>query len=205
MGLSAIKQAFYPEEFVVDEKPLEITVPDKDAESTNEKSPVAEEAMAALDAVFGRSNGGTDLLSQTTQLLLEQVRLAEMAKLAEAGRARDDEFSRFVRQALPFLDNFSHLLELAREHPPSHELDAWLKNTEALYFRITRLFEGFGLRFINSVGKTVDLDYHEVVEYRSTTEFPHNTIIKELQKGVVFRGRLIRDARVVVARNPGAE
>lgn len=106
-----------------------------------------------------------------------------------------------MRQVLPFLDNYAHLLDLAREHPPSEEITNWLRSVEALYFRIVNLLESYGLRFINSIGKVVDLDYHEVIDYRPTLQHPHNTIIKELQKGVVFRGRLLRDAKVVVACN----
>ncbi len=61
-----------------------------------------------------------------------------------------DEFGRFVRGLLPFMDNFAHLLDMAREKPPSAELTNWLKGVEALYFRIVSLMETYDLRFINS-------------------------------------------------------
>ncbi|HPK04006.1 MAG TPA: nucleotide exchange factor GrpE [Candidatus Sumerlaeota bacterium] len=143
-----------------------------------------------------------DLLTQMTELLAEQARLELKTRQLEMNAgAGDDEFGRFVRQLLPFVDNYSHLLDMAREQSHDPELDAWLRNIEALYFRIIRLLEDFGLRFISSVGKQVDLDYQEVVEYRRTDEYPHNTVIRELQKGAVFRGKLLRDAKVVVACN----
>jgi molecular chaperone GrpE len=144
---------------------------------------------------------GQDLLSQMAALLVEQVRLTERARQLETSKAGDDEFGRFIRQALPFLDNFSRLLDMAREYPPSEELNNWLKSVEALYYRIINLLESYGLRFINSIGKVVNLDLHEVVDYRLTDQYPHDTIMKEMQKGVVFRGRLLRDAKVVVACN----
>ena len=134
-------------------------------------------------------------------LLIEQVRLTERARQLEMSKAGDDEFGRFVRQALPFLDNFARLLDMAREYPPTEELNNWLKSVEALYYRIINLLESYGLRFINSIGKVVNLDLHEVVDYRTTDQYPHDTIMKEMQKGVVFRGRLLRDAKVVVACN----
>jgi molecular chaperone GrpE (heat shock protein) len=58
------------------------------------------------------------------------------------------------------------------------------------------------LVFINSVGKEVNLDCQDVIEYRPTTNHPHNYVIKELERGAVFRNRLIRDAKVIVAYNP---
>jgi len=191
-----LKEALFPEEFVIDEGPVEVYVPE-------ERAPEAEgaaEGGVSFDLIFGRAKG-QDLLAQMTDLMLEQVRLVEKARQLELTKETDDEFARFVRQALPFLDNFAHLLDMARENPPSAEVNTWLRGVEALYYRIVKLFDDYGLRFINSIGKVVDLDYHEVVDYRPSSQFSHNTIIKEMQKGVVFRGRLFRDAKVVVACN----
>lgn len=150
---------------------------------------------------MGVAGGDLDLKTQIENLLLEQVRLTEKAKHLESRRVGDDEFGRFVKQALPFLDNFHRLLELARENPPSEEVDSWLRNVEALYFRLVNLLETYGFVFINSVGKKIDLDYHEVIEYRASPDHAPDTVIRELQKGVVFRGRLLRDAKVIVAAN----
>lgn len=186
----------FPEEFVIDEKPLAVL-------HWVAIKPPPEEAMsmaASTERYFGGSRR-QDLLSQLSAMMVEQVMLADRARKLEQRGAGDDEFGRFVRAALPFLDNFARLLDLAREHPPSEEVTSWLASVEGLYFRIVRLLEEYGLRFINSVGKPVDLDYHEVVEYRPSDQYPHDLVVKELQKGVVFRNRLIRDAKVVVACN----
>lgn len=196
MVFALLKRSLFPQEFVIDEKPVPVFTPDPaEQQAAEDRS-----ALNPLEELYGGFKG-QDLLSQMAFLLLEQVRLAEKARQLENSRAGDDEFGRFVRQILPFLDNFSRLLDMVREHPPSEEVNNWLKSVEALYYRIVNLLESYGLRFINSIGKVVDLNYHEVVDYRTTNQYPHNTIMKEMQKGVVFRGRLIRDAKVVVACN----
>ena len=51
------------------------------------------------------------------------------------------------------------------------------------------------------MGKKVDLNLHEVVEYRASADHPNDTVIGERQKGYVLRGKLLRDAKVVVAYN----
>lgn len=194
MRLALLKSKLFPDLFVVDE-PREVVF--------------ADEEILRTPAVDGQTEtprnpweqAGNDLVTEVGHLLLEQVRLEQKAKMLESGQG-GDEFAKFAKQVLPFMDNFWRLLELAREHPPSDELTNWLTNFESLYFRFVRLMESFGFVFINSLGKEVNLDYHEVVEYRPTTEHPHNYIIKELEKGVVFRNRLLRDAKVVVAYNP---
>ena len=201
MGLSAAIGKLFPEEFVIDERPVAVLP----SATVNHPLPAvkAGSALSPGDLYFnpGRRQ---DLLTQLSALLVEQVVLADRARRLEQRAPADDEFGRFVRGALPFLDNFARLLDLAREKPPSGELDAWLRSVEALYFRIVKLLEDYGLRFVNSLGKGVDLDLHEVVEYRKTDAYPHNVVIKEVQKGVVFRGHPIRDARVVVACNDQA-
>lgn len=219
MGLIGLRKVMFPEEFVIDE-PLEsvyepkttdepeptTTLPEDSTLATDreETSLDIAEAELTLETSTAATRSG-DLLSQMSQLLIEQVRLSERAHQAERTQAHNNEIDRLIRQSLPFLDNFNHLLVMAREHPPSEELNNWLRNVEALYYRITSLYEEFGLKFINSVGKPVDLNYHEVVEYRTTTKHPHHTVIKELQKGAVLKDRLLRDARVIVARNPRQE
>lgn len=180
----------FPQEFVIDEAPFEI--------------------FEQFEAVTGKGEGSSDtkavdadLRAQVCSLMVEQDRLTQLARHLEQnqGSGGEDEFSKFVKQALPFLDNFQRLLDLGRENTPTEELDNWLKSFETLYFRIVRILENYGLRFINSVGKEVDFEYQDVVEYRPTKDFPHNTVMREIQKGAVFRGRLLRDARVVVACN----
>ncbi len=209
------KTRLLPEEFSIDEQPLEVWLP-RDLQRAPERDDAR--ILLPVDEVFGRdeadgeteaaAGGGggepeetPDLLAQLSQVLIEQENLARKAKALESRPGGKDEFGRFVRQLLPFLDNYAHLLDLAREHPPSQELSNWLGNIEALYFRLVSLLESYDLRFINSMGKVVDFDLHDVIEYRRTDRYPHNTIIKELQKGVVFRDRLLREAKVVVACN----
>lgn len=200
MPLRLLKRAMFPEEFVIDEPRESVFRP----ESLLDDMPISigEEEAGQTRPEHPWEREGEDLVSQVGKLLYEQLRLEQRTKMLESGERLDDEFARFVRAALPFLDNFWRLLELAREHPPSDELKNWLSNVESLYFRLVRLLENHGLVFINSVGKEVNLDLHEVVEYRPTTEYPHNYVIKELERGVVFRNRLLRDAKVVVAYHP---
>ncbi len=192
------KKRLLPSEFVIDEQPLDVYRSDEAAVAVAD-SP--DETVAIDREPVGASGGAQDLLTQVMQTLVDQDNLARKARFLESRQVGGDEFGRFVRGLLPFMDNFAHLLDMAREKPPSAELTNWLKGVEALYFRIVSLMETYDLRFINSTGKLVNFDIHDVVEYRRTNQYPHNTVIKELQKGVVFRDRLLREAKVVVACN----
>jgi molecular chaperone GrpE len=197
--LTFLKKTLFPETFVIDETPEPIFREEAKPVREGEAGGAAENEAAPAPPW---ERGGDDLLSEFSRMLLEQVRLEQKAKILEAGKGGDDEFAKFVKQALPFLDNFWRILEMARERPPTEEMKNWLASVESLYFRLVKLLDGFGLVFMNSLGNEVNLDYHEVVEYRPSREHADNQVIKELEKGVVFRGRLLREAKVVVAYHP---
>ena len=106
-----------------------------------------------------------------------------------------------MKKMLPFLDSFEHILFLARKHPAPDDIANWLKSVEGVYYRITRLLESYGLVAMQSVGHTVNLDLHEVVEVVDAPDRPGGVIIAERKKGYIYRGRLMRCASVVVAKD----
>ncbi|MCD6386582.1 nucleotide exchange factor GrpE [Candidatus Sumerlaeota bacterium] len=148
-----------------------------------------------------------DIVSIVSELMAEKESFLQLAMKLKYRRdaATNEELERLVKSLLPFLDGLEHVLKIARMHPPSPEVNNWLKTIESLYFRITNILEKHGLTAVESVGKPVDLNYHEVVEYIPSKESPDNTVIAERQKGYIFRGKVIRDAKVVVSYKEGSE
>ena len=179
LGSEHLRKAFqhiFPDEFVIDEKPLEVYRSDEGPD-------------------------GDDLATLLSRLLVEHDRLVGEARKLERARPVSGDVENLIRQSLPVLDAFDYVLNAAREHPPSEEVMNWLKGVESLNFRLLKMLENFGLQRFNSVGSTVNLDYHEVVEVRGSSECPDDTIVKEYQKGYLFNGKLLREAKVVVAKS----
>jgi molecular chaperone GrpE len=147
-----------------------------------------------------------DVLSVLSELLKEKSEVQQLAVKLKYTRdsANSEELEQLMKSILPFLDGLEHVLKIARAHPPSEEVDNWLKTIETLYFRVTNILEKYGLKAIESVGKPVDLDFHEVVEYIPSKESLNNTVIAERQKGYIFKNRVLRDAKVVVAYQEGS-
>ncbi|AXA36314.1 Heat shock protein GrpE [Candidatus Sumerlaea chitinivorans] len=150
---------------------------------------------------MSREEGRRDLLEAVSASLLEIERLQDLTEQLKHRSAQPEELEKFMRSILPTLDAFERVLSLARTYPKSEEIDNWLKAVESIYFRLLSMLENYGLYQLKCVGKKVDLNLHEVVEYRPSTEHPDETVIAERQKGYVFRGKLLRDAKVVVAYN----
>lgn len=167
-------------EFVIDEQPVMI----------GEAGAVAKEGAE-----------GGDLIGQLSSLLAEKEQLSVTVKLLERRGAVEDEMEKLMRRILPVLDGFERILGAGRGYPDDHPVANWLRSVESLYFRLKNLLDKHGLVEIEPVGQRVNLDLHEVVECRYSPDHEPDTIIAVRQRGYVFRGRLLRDAQVVVATN----
>ena len=150
---------------------------------------------------LSREEDQEDLTRLIARIMIENERLQDVNIQLEQRSSQPIEVEKFVRSLLPTLDSFDRVMHLARSHKQSEEVDNWLKSVETIYFRLLNLLESYGLFQMNCTGKKVDLNLHEVVEYRPTEEHPNETVIGERQKGYVFRNKLLRDAKVVVAYN----
>jgi len=172
---------FFSDEFVIDEKPVPVYTDKTEQENAGGNS--------------------KDLLHQISKLVFEKENLLlKMQELQHWTRSSDELFL-FIRSFIPFLDAFDRVLDNAREFPMTNELKNWLKSVESLYFRLINVLESSGLQPLKTIGKVVDLNFHDVVEHRKSYDHPNNIVIQERQKGYVFRGRLVRDAKVVVSYN----
>ena len=167
-------------DFVIDERPVTL----------------AAQSARAADQVET-----SDLVGQIGDLMAKSGKLAAAVSLLERSKGETDEMDGLMRRILPVLDGFERILTLGREMPEDETTTNWLRSIEGLFFRLRSLLEKAGLFGIEAVGQPVNLDMHEVVEYRHSPDHKADTVIALRQRGYVFRGQLIRDAKVVVASN----
>lgn len=65
---------------------------------------------------------------------------------------------------------------------------------------ILKIFDKFGVKSIESLGKSFDPTFHQAILQEETTAQPENTVLKEMQRGYMIHDRLLRPAMVVVAK-----
>jgi molecular chaperone GrpE len=150
----------------------------------------------------GAGSAQDGLFQSTAMILAEHEALMARAQELESRTADPEELGRVVKGLLPVLDGIERVLDFGREATPSAELNNWLKSIEVVYYRLLTTLERQGLKPMEVVGKLVDLNCQEVVEYIPSKEHGHDHVVSERLKGYRFRGKLIRDAKVVVAYNP---
>ena len=118
----------------------------------------------------------------------ELERVGEILKYADVG---------LVLKVLPILDNFE-LIE--KKIPENLKVDENVKGLLQIKNQILDFLKNQGVEEIKSVGERFDPNFQEVVEEIETSDKQQGTIIEEIQKGYTINGRLLRPAKVKIAK-----
>ena len=120
-------------------------------------------------------------------------------------RERDDwrrqAQEELLREILPVLDNFDRALAAA---PASRVDDAggFRAGVELIHRDFLSALERLGVRPFSAMGEPFDPQRHEAVARVEQEDVADHTVVGEAQRGFLFRDRVLRPARVVVAVEP---
>jgi len=145
-----------------------------------------------------------DFLSLTAGLMAELAQVEDSIRrplrTPQPADPSGAKMKRVARQMLPILDALDRLIDYSNQNESNADaFDNWLKAMEGVSERVNQLADSIGLSAIDGVGIEVDLEIHDVVETRPTGDQPDSTVLEIRQKGYYFEGKLLRDAKVVVA------
>lgn len=101
-----------------------------------------------------------------------------------------------LKDLLPFLDNFERAL--AAEGTDEGGLRA---GVEMMYKQLVEALKKEGLEYIETKDKPFDPNFHQAVMRVEDSEKEDGTIVAELQKGYMVKGRVIRPSMVQVVGN----
>ena len=93
-------------------------------------------------------------------------------------------------------------LELGLEAGEKADVRSLLAGKEATLRLLSKAFEKHGIVEINPVGAPFDPQLHEAMAMQDSATAEPNTVLQVVQKGYQLNGRLLRPARVIVARSP---
>jgi molecular chaperone GrpE len=77
-----------------------------------------------------------------------------------------------------------------------------VEGMEATLRLISRAFEKSGISVVDPQGQSFNPEFHEAMVTQPTPDHPVGTVLAVVQKGYLLNGRLLRPARVVIARAP---
>jgi molecular chaperone GrpE len=171
------------------------------------------EATAVLTETPGDSRTPAQLQEAlaATESKLDEARDAHMRAVAELENirrraVRDVEgahrygLEKFAAELLQVVDS----LEAGLEAGKKADAESLLAGKQATLKLLQKAFEKFGIEEISPEGAPFDPQQHEAIAMEESARAEPNSVVKVIQKGYQLNGRLLRPARVVVAKAPGA-
>ncbi len=122
-------------------------------------------------------------------------------KEREAMMASSRSLENIIRELLPVIDDIKRLLQ----HVPgnselSSEARPYIEGVELVKKNLEKWFAEKGVSAIESIGAKLDVDFHEAISQVDYPEVEPETIIEEYQTGYLLGEKVIRHAKVIVAR-----
>lgn len=105
-----------------------------------------------------------------------------------------------VKELVPVLDNLERALEHASGEVAQEGLIEGVQMTVTQFLQI---LQRFGVTPISAVGESFDPTRHEAVMELATEDCEAGHVVSEMEKGYLLNDRLLRPAKVVVAKPQG--
>jgi molecular chaperone GrpE len=169
------------------------------------------EATAVLTDTPGENRTPEQLREAlaATEARLDEARDAHMRAVAELENirrraVRDVEsahrygLEKFAAELIQVLDSLEAGLEVGKKA----DAQSLLEGKEATLKLLLRAFEKFNIHEIDPLGAPFDPQQHEAMAMEESGKAEPNSVLKVIQKGYQLNGRLLRPARVIVAKAP---
>ena len=107
-----------------------------------------------------------------------------------------------LRELLPIIDNLERAVEAARGGGNGKPI---VEGVEMVLRAMLEFLRIHGVTQISSLGELFDPQRHEAVDQIESNQHPPNTVVNEFHRGYQIGDRLLRPARVAVAKNVQAK
>jgi|TARA_R110002126_G_scaffold13118_1_gene55854 molecular chaperone GrpE len=110
--------------------------------------------------------------------------------------------SRFARDLLDVLDNFARAMDAVPEDlkEVDERINGVVSGVESVQNDMLKIFSAHGIQKIEPLDEKFDANFHEVMFEAPGSGKPEGMIIQVMEPGYVISGRLLRPARVAVAK-----
>ena len=126
---------------------------------------------------------------------LENVRKRAAREIEAANRYG---LERFAQELLPVRDS----LELAVQNAGRADARSLAEGQEATLKLLNKALERLGVTVIDPLGEPFDPARHDAMMMQDSETAEPNSVLQVVQPGYELNGRLLRPARVIVARAP---
>jgi len=175
------------------------------SDSGNRPDAGAGDEAGAPSAGSGRddsdnSDDSDELARMREAMLRLRAEMDNREKRLEREMAKTRKFAveRLVGDLIPVLDSMDQALASAQ----GEDGGAGLEGMELTRKQALKVLGDHGLEVLDPLGEAFDPTWHEAITTQPSEEQPADTVLQVLQKGYRLSERLIRPARVIVAKAP---
>ncbi len=119
----------------------------------------------------------------------------------EKEEAKEEGALRILKGFVEIIDNFEQALESAKT---ATDINAFIKGIQMIHYQLHKFLQDYGMEKVETSCEFNPIE-HEAVEAIKTEEHQPNSIVKVVQTGYKYKGKIIRPAKVVVAVEPKEE
>ncbi len=112
----------------------------------------------------------------------------------EIENARESTKRELINEFLVILDNMEKALEIGNDHK-----DSVIKGIEITMKSFKDMLTRHGVKEINPQKEQFNPDLHDALMMQPSDELPKNMVLQTLEKGYMYKNKLIRPAKVVVS------
>lgn len=159
-------------------------------ETEEEEAPQGPKNMKEAQAEIDELN------SRLLRLIAEYDNFRKRAQ-RDKDEARQFANQNLIEKQIPILDNFEMALAAAQAADP-----AIRDGVQMIYDQFLSVLKEAGVEPIDAVGEKFDPNFHEAISQQETVEAEEGTVLQQVQRGYQLNDRLVRPARVVVAKAP---
>lgn len=155
----------------------------------------------------GNDQSSNDPTSEIASLRERLMRaLAETENTRRQGErhtqdAQQYAIANFSRELLQVVDNLRRAIDVGAADPEARKGDGLLEGVSATDRILTQILNRFGVQEINALNEPFDPRKHEAVMEAEQTEQAPGSVVRVLENGYMLHDRLLRPARVVVAKS----
>jgi molecular chaperone GrpE len=133
--------------------------------------------------------------------------LAESENVRKRVRQQSEESIRIQREAilrdlLPIIDNLERALAASRSGTDAKTI---VDGVEMTVRALIDFLRAQGVTPLQSIGQSFDPNRHEAVDHVASEAHPPNTVVDEFHRGYLIGERVLRPARVSVAKGNGPD
>jgi molecular chaperone GrpE len=153
-----------------------------------------DQLRAELADANARADEQRDLALRTAAEM-ENIRKRAVRDVEHAHRFALDKFA---QELLPVRDS----LELAGASAANADAASLAAGQQATLKLLARAFERFSIKVIDPAGEPFDPERHEAMVMQESATAEPQSVLQVVQPGYELNGRLLRPARVIVAKAP---